>query len=249
MQDQIYTICNIYGFLDREKQLLPHFVNHYRSKLETQIVFCTSHTNIEFHHYCDANNLEYISFDNFDSNLPLGSQDSLRINHTKNIKKSWYIPIDLDEFISIENKKHLLDLKQQCLTSSAKYVTGYLVDKICADKNIKPQIDVEISIQTQFPQTFLITRNIMDGCIYKVLLASPDIDVSPGHHWPVFQNNKKATHLALAKNRFQIYHYKWFGDILKLEYEKYIVRKKYCPKFATEQKKLLDYFDAWPKKS
>jgi hypothetical protein len=241
------TICNIYNYSDREKQLLPHFINHYRDKLQLEIIFCVSEQNIEFQKYCQKNNLGYKIFDNFDSSKTFGYQDSCRINFVKNEIDCWYIPVDLDEFIYIENNDHILRLQKQCVDTDAKYVTGFLVDRLCVENTIKPKIDPDTLITDQFPVKSYITRNIMSGCVYKVLLASPDISVSAGHHWPIYKDNKKATHLSLKDSVLPIYHYKWFGNILELEYSKYIIRNKYTPEFAPEQKKLLDYFDAWPK--
>lgn len=247
MREGIYTICNVYNFSNREKQLLPHFVKHYRDKLQSSIIFCTPAENKEFHKYCEINKLEYKVFDTFDTHKPLGTQDSQRINSIKDKIGCWYMPVDLDEFVSIKDPDQLARLQKECVDTEAQYVAGFLADRVCSEKCIKQEIDTNSLIENQFPVRAVITRNIMKGCIYKVLLSSPDISVSPGHHWPIYKDNKKATHLSLKGSVLPIYHYKWFGNVLELEYSKYSIREKYAPEFASEQKKLLDYFDAWPK--
>lgn len=241
------TICNIHNYSDREKQLLPHFIRHYKDKLQTSIIFCISEQNIELQKYCDISNIEYKTFNNFDPTQILGNQDSERINQVKNKIQDWYIPVDLDEFIVVESYVDLELLQKQCVDTDAQYVTGYLVDRLSEQNQIKEYICEHTPIHEQFPHTDYITRNIMRACVYKVLLSSPDVSVSPGHHWPVIPDCDKATHLALSDIKIPIYHYKWFGNILELEYNKWKVRINRSPKYALEQHNLLNYFDAWPK--
>lgn len=237
----IITICNIYRYSDREKQLLPHFIKHYREILKTTIVFCCDQNNHLFHNFCTENNIIYHT-SNFEYDKIYGSVDSMRINNINSIYKCWYIPTDLDELIDFGSAESLQDMVSSCMINNYKYISGYLVDRFVAKDQILESIDPNIDISKQFPYSSSLTKDIMGAHNNKVCLISPDINVDPGHHKVILDPESR----QLCKNpqfNLCVNHYKWFGDILKLEKEKMIIRLNNNSLYAIEQQKLLEYFN------
>lgn len=242
----IITICNIYRYSDREKQLLPHFIKHYKDKLKTEIIFCCDQNNYEFHDFCIKNDIKYYA-SNFEYDKVYGIGDSVRINNIKNKYECWYIPADLDEFISFESKEHIDNLIAFSLFNEYKYVIGYFRDRFVFKDTILDKINPDIEIAKQFPYVTSFTKDVMKACDYKVCLCSPNLDVDAGHH------NIKPTDIytykiiKTLKNKYInlfVDHYKWFGNILKLEKEKMQIRIKNQSPSHTEQKNLLKHFNS-----
>lgn len=233
----ITTICNIYNYSDREKQLLPHFIKHYRDKLNTYIIFCCDSNNHEFHDFCIDNSIIYHTFD-FEYDKIYGIIDSIRINNIKNRYKCWYIPTDLDEFIDFQSEQSIQNMTHSCIINNYKYISGYFLDRFISKDRILENIDPTIDISEQFPYASSFTKDILEAWDKKVCLVSPELDISAGHHDVVDGIGLENIYFYLPVN-----HYKWFGDILKLEKEKMLTRLKNQSIYYLEQKKLLEYFN------
>jgi hypothetical protein len=232
----INTICNIYNFSEREKQLLHHFIKHYRDKLVTNIVFICDTDNKEFISFCIDQNIKYHTF-KFSKQKPHGQQDSSRINYVKDLYKEWYIPVDLDEFIEFKSNAEIEDIAVSCKKNQYKYISGLLSDKFTGKLAIRPSIDYDKEIFIQFPYSDFFTRDKLKGCINKVCLCDPDVYVGAGHHSPKNHLLKPNPQYKLTVN-----HYKWFGDVLILEEEKMNMRKSNNNNWYKEQELLLKIF-------
>lgn len=240
LKDKICLICNIYSAFDRYKDLLPHFLKHYSNLGVDHIIFIC---DISIKNYIQSTfeykNIIYLIKDDSSLFLPkgqTGQNDSNRINMVKNQINSWYVPADLDEFHIIEPFESFAELKQDCDLTHAYFVKSIMVDRVAHGDHIPANIDLKIKIDDQFPVKKDITTTIMEAHTDKCILAHPDIDIGPGHHNIINNHNQYASY----KKTFFTNHYKWFGDVFKIEQFKMNERKKTGLMYYQEQQRLLE---------
>lgn len=236
--DDILAICNIYSNSNKYKCLLPHFIKHYKNIKVDKIVFiCEQDVQNFIKNQFDckdiilenpmifstsSNLIEDIKVKSFfpsgASQVSLGTVDSARINIFKNKHNCWYVPLDLDEFLDVED---IHEVKNECLSSGKKYVYSELYDRITSDMSV-PETLSSKCIFSQFPNHIDITGSIMEANKKKIALCHPSLDVSGGHHGITIEPFTIEKGILCKQNdlqeiEFKTYHFKWFGDFYKID--------------------------------
>jgi hypothetical protein len=218
-------------------QLLPHFLPHYRRLGVTGFVFGVRRGRLNpawaYLAALNAPDIELLETHPPSSAIN-GIVDSVFINNVKTKNADWYIPADLDEF-HVPGDLSFPAAQKLCLAQSANFVASRLVDRVTAAGGIPPGIAAAPSIYAQFPRTADIAGAIMGGATAKVCLAHPAVNVLPGHHQPKHATPQPADIAATTL------HFKWFGDVLQRERQKYATRSAAGSAWQREQVALFAY--------
>lgn len=164
----IWVIVNVY----HHEELLPFFLRYYRGKgVDRFLLLCHKELTIS-----DPDVIvqpvheDYISGYR-DNELLLHFRDTyLNLN-------DWYIPADLDEFHWFPGLANF-----GSLLGNFDYIRSKFVDRIALDGKIR-EINMEKTLDSQFPLAGNITEKLCGGCLDKVVLARKSVDTNSGHHY------------------------------------------------------------------
>jgi hypothetical protein len=144
------------------------------------------------------------------------------------VHEGWVIPADLDEFhqypAPLEEMLH------------GDYSFGFFVDRLSATGELTAD-QPEESLWDQYPLECDITKDLVQGCLQKVVLARWDVPLYDGHHdvtdcTKVLYNQDSRTH-----------HFKWRAGTYEALVERVERYKKADIFFYTESQRAIDYLD------
>lgn len=232
--------CVICVIDNNHEQLLPHFLRHYTERgVRRFILGVRRGSDNPAWQYIQSLNNPNIVLEK--TELPPhainGIVDSKFINDIKTREADWYIPADLDEFHAVADLT-FPQLEQVCAQDGADYVASTMRDCVAANGDIPARILAEPDIFEQFPIVSDITAAVMGGCVKKVCFAHPNVDVGPGHHFVLDKSKKPLTSPGLT------FHFKWFGDLLIRERQKYEARTHQNSEWHKQQQRLFEHLDA-----
>lgn len=204
-------------------ELLPQFADHYY-QLEVDEIHCLVHGPKADEVLERAQALvsaKSITFHQTNArwrNSPIEAinKDELRLKLRLN-QSDWYIPADLDEFVSfypVEKALAVEALTAVMTERNYQYSSGKFIDKVSATGELTV-FDPKQSLQSQYPQTTHITRDIMKLDDKKVVLCRGSRAVSSGHHRIVDGTLKEWPEL------FTIDHYAWRSTRLTMLDQRY----------------------------
>lgn len=159
-------------------------------------------------------------------------------------KNSWYVPVDLDEFHTMEGYNSFQHLAEDVLAENADYANAWMFDRIASDGSIPATIRPDISIWEQFPHAEQLCVKILEGksCMSKVILAKTPIPVRLGHHFPGSVGTedlyKKFSTDGIT------HHFKWFGNAASRERFKYDANNVYNYEWTWEHLRLIEHIEA-----
>lgn len=236
-------ICNIYRDIDN---LLSHFLKHYHNLGIVDFYFGIhgGESNPVWNRIETFNkwNLRIKKWKSYDGQINGYKEgDSERFLKSQVSENDWYIPTDLDEFHSIGEYKKFGDLIESCKNENADFVYADIIDRITKDGSIPLIVDPHVDIFRQFPIRSRITKPLLDAWDGKVILAKQSVELYDGHHYPKGFENPETFTLKEFSKKFEIDHFKWFGNLRQKEEEKLESYKNVGLGYYLENQKLLDY--------
>lgn len=208
-------ICNIHNDIS----LLPHFLQHYNKFGVDEFILgiWQGEKNLIWNEICDKyGNFRIHLVKSYDVQLDGVEEWHFweRCRETLIPEKEWYLVTDLDEFYNFSDYKNVYSLIEDMEKEGAVYSSNDLVDRTTLDGTIPLSIDPLIPIWEQFPKNTDITGRLLGGCPVKVILAKQHVATHAGHH------DVDPIHIQFSKKGI-VFHYKWFGELLKKEEIKY----------------------------
>lgn len=207
----IYLLATI--GVERDLDLLPHFIEHYKNLgvLNFEIIlssFDADSDNIKkavtllASHSITAREI-WIT-----TNWTTGKSDSKLNSIVQSLPEdSWIIRADSDEFhgfpCKVDNFVTTLE-QEQC-----NVVAGSMVDHVAKNWKLAP-LQADISIFQQFP----VETQVRIGCRKKVLLHKKNIAVTGGHH-TVNKTGCTGCEIKIYEKKFPVHHFKWFEGVDK----------------------------------
>jgi hypothetical protein len=233
----ITVIGNIYKNV---KNLLPHFLNHYSDWGVDKFCFgvYNGKLNPVWNEILDIGkglNIELFKSGDEELNINIEEQFKNQIRLTLQ-PNDWFIPIDLDEFHTVEGYTNFQQLQQECESENAIYILSHLCDRITENGIIPMEINPNISIWEQFPKSCNITETIVQAWTQKICMAKQSVYISGGHH-RVDDTCKQFSKQAIT------YHFKWFGPLYEKEQEKLFTYTNQKRPWVSEQLKLLEFLN------
>lgn len=246
----ISAICCI---SDRPDDLLPHFFKHYVSMGVERFYFGI---------YGAENNDIWRSVQRYAGDLDVRltrlntalffdsvverkykTEISAELHHPL-YKNSWYVPVDLDEFHTMDGYGSFQHLAEDVQAEGADYVNAWMYDRIASDGSIPAAIRPDISIWEQFPYAEQLSVKILEGksCASKVMLAKTPIPVRLGHHAPGHMGTEDLYKKFSTDGT--THHFKWFGNAASRERFKYDANNVYNYTWTWEHLRLIDHIAA-----
>jgi hypothetical protein len=208
-----------YVHLDEQElldfNLVYHYIKHYIKhgifpKNITIIPY--GYLNFEknyekFKDICTYYNIQIYPIENFPYDFMTAHNKFLEWQKIDGIKFDWLLKTDIDEFISY-GYYTLYEYIRFLLKNEFDCGVGCFVD--CIDKENKLKIvDKDIDIFEQFPKRYMLTKNVVKGYTYKVVIFKSDKIINVGNHSCITENVK--IHNSISN---KIYHFKWIYNLI-----------------------------------
>ena len=208
-----------YVHLDEQElldfNLVYHYIKHYIKhgifpKNITIIPY--GYLNFEknyekFKDICTHYNVPIYPIENFPYDFITAHNKFLEWQKIDGIKFDWLLKTDIDEFISY-GYYTLYEYIYFLIKNEFDCGYGQFVD--CIDKENKlKSVERYIDIFEQFPKRTRITRNIVQGNNFKVVVFKYDKIISVGHHYCITENVK--IHNSISN---KVYHFKWIYNLI-----------------------------------
>lgn len=208
-----------YVHLDEQElldfNLVYHYIKHYIKhgifpKNITIIPY--GYLNFEknyekFKDICTHYNVSIYPIENFPYDFITAHNKFLEWQKIDGIKFDWLLKTDIDEFISY-GYYTLYEYIYFLIKNEFDCGYGQFVD--CIDKENKlKSVERYIDIFEQFPKRTRITRNIVQGNNFKVVVFKYDKIISVGHHYCITENVK--IHNSISN---KVYHFKWIYNLI-----------------------------------
>ena len=208
-----------YVHLDEQElldfNLVYHYIKHYIKhgifpKNITIIPY--GYLNFEknyekFKDICTHYNVPIYPIENFPYDFMIAHNKFLEWQKINGIKFDWLLKTDIDEFISY-GYYTLYEYIYFLIKNEFDCGYGQFVD--CIDKENKlKSVERYIDIFEQFPKRTRITRNIVQGNNFKVVVFKYDKIISVGHHYCITENVK--IHNSISN---KVYHFKWIYNLI-----------------------------------
>jgi hypothetical protein len=245
----IATICCI---SDRPDDLLPHYFQHYANMEIDRFYFgLYGEENGKLwdivRHYGRGLDLQLYKISTalfFDSPMECNFKNQIIKDIHQQNQNNWYVPTDLDEFVTVDGYSTFPQLSNACISENADFVASELLDRITTDGTLPSNILSDKTIWDQFPRTGKITTDILGNNVYisKVALAKSSIPIRNGHHYPGYHGTEGS--YKPFSMRGNTHHFKWFGALSSRELLKYdsAVASKFV--WAWENSKLSEHIEA-----
>ena len=207
-----------YVHLDEQElldfNLVYHYIKHYIKhgifpKNITIIPY--GYLNFEknyekFKDICTHYNVPIYPIENFPYDFMIAHDKFLEWQKIEGIKFDWLLKTDIDEFISY-GYYTLYEYIHFLLKNEFDCGVGCFVD--CIDKENKlKSVDKDIDIFEQFPKRYMLTKNVVKGHIYKVVIFKSDKIINVGSHLCITENVK----IHNSKSN-KVYHFKWLSNL------------------------------------
>ena len=160
----------------------------------------------KFKDICTYYNVPIYPIENFSYDFMIAHNRYLEWQKNESVKFDWLIKTDIDEFMSYGYYK----LEEYiCFLTKNEFDCGFglFVDCIDKENRLKP-VDKDICIFDQFPKRCMLTKNVVKGCNYKIVIFKPKVFLTLGGHG-VVTDNVKIHNSTLNK----VYHFKWIDNI------------------------------------
>ena len=208
-----------YVHLDEQElldfNLVYHYIKHYikHGILPGNITIIPyGYLNFEknyekFKDICTHYNVPIYPIENFPYDFITAHNKFLEWQKIDGIKFDWLLKTDIDEFISY-GYYTLYEYIYFLIKNEFDCGYGQFVD--CIDKENKlKSVERYIDIFEQFPKRTRITRNIVQGNNFKVVVFKYDKIISVGHHYCITENVK--IHNSISN---KVYHFKWIYNLI-----------------------------------
>ena len=208
-----------YVHLDEQElldfNLVYHYIKHYIKhgifpKNITIIPY--GYLNFEknyekFKDVCTHYNVPIYPIENFPYDFMTAHNKFLEWQKINGIKFDWLLKTDIDEFISY-GYYTLYEYIHFLIKNEFDCGVGCFVD--CIDKENKlKNVDKNIDIFEQFPKRYMLTKNVVKGNNFKVVVFKYDKIISVGHHYCITENVK--IHNSISN---KVYHFKWIYNLI-----------------------------------
>ena len=161
----------------------------------------------KFKDICTHYNVPIYPIENFPYDFITAHNKFLEWQKIDGIKFDWLLKTDIDEFISY-GYYTLYEYIYFLIKNEFDCGYGQFVD--CIDKENKlKSVERYIDIFEQFPKRTRITRNIVQGNNFKVVVFKYDKIISVGHHYCITENVK--IHNSISN---KVYHFKWIYNLI-----------------------------------
>ena len=208
-----------YVHLDEQELLDFNLVYHYIKYYIKHGIFSKNITIIpygylnfeknyeKFKDICTHYNVPIYPIENFPYDFITAHNKFLEWQKIDGIKFDWLLKTDIDEFISY-GYYTLYEYIYFLIKNEFDCGYGQFVD--CIDKENKlKSVERYIDIFEQFPKRTRITRNIVQGNNFKVVVFKYDKIISVGHHYCITENVK--IHNSISN---KVYHFKWIYNLI-----------------------------------
>lgn len=208
-----------YVHLDEQElldfNLVYHYIKHYikHGIIPKNITILPyGHLNFDknyekFKNICEYYNIPIYPIENFPYDFTIAHTRFLEWQKVEGIKFDWLLKTDIDEFISygcytLHEYIHFL------IKNNFDCGLGRFVD--CIDENYRlKSVDKNIDIFEQFPKRYMLTKNIVKGYNYKIVVFKSDKIVNVGNHSCITENAK--IHNSISN---KVYHFKWIENLI-----------------------------------
>ena len=198
----IFNIIQDYG-------VFPYFLRYYRAKGVTRFL-CGVYRGWENPNMPDIcqklngypHEVVCSYHEEFNGERDAESQDLMRKSVLD--AEDWYIIADVDEFHHHSCFHSFPEIQRAAELEGADYVASVLVDRLPKSGRLG-KLDLEQSLDEQFPFASSFTRVVLGSCVDKVAIAKGHVPVAPGHHYAL---GKRASFCCST------HHFKWHGEDL-----------------------------------
>ncbi len=231
-------ICDVHKDVEN---LLPHFLKYYKSKGISLFIFCVfnGESNPVWNRIveiCKEYGVDYrleLSYNSETINSSKAKEGYYRVSHKYLEKFEWSVVTDLDEFHDLEGFSNFQEMVKLCEEEGVDHIKSVMVDMVKDDYSIPLTIEKNIDIFEQFKLKIHLSPIIKPkACRFKVsLIRYPKLADEAGHH--LCRIGKFLSKPGIT------YHFKWFGNIIDKEMEKYIGHKDHS--WSYEFKTMADF--------
>ena len=207
-----------YVHLDEQELLDFNLVYHYIKYYIKHGIFSKNITIIpygylnfeknyeKFKDICTHYNVPIYPIENFPYDFITAHNKFLEWQKIDGIKFDWLLKTDIDEFISY-GYYTLYEYIYFLIKNEFDCGYGQFVD--CIDKENKlKSVDKDIDIFEQFPKRYMLTKNVVKGYTYKVVIFKSDKIINVGSHLCITENVK----IHNSKSN-KVYHFKWLSNL------------------------------------
>jgi hypothetical protein len=248
LPDTANKIFAVVGIRNGGLELLPHWLKHYTNLGADKLLLgifpdVTQESKNEIDSMCHGYPVVYFNqtwMGKDHSETEGRNEEERRTACRENgaLPSTWVIHTDLDEFQTYPAP--LNDVIDAMNERKQKGVFGNFCDRVSIDGGL-PEVKSDISVFHQYPYGTKLTKNILEGGEWKIMIAKYSVRTNIGHHDSPNYSEKSWPIGTL--DDYKVHHFKWTKSVLE-RMQWGLSRTQAHPAWLKDTRMFLEWFEA-----